>query len=314
VPHNEAGGPRLLIHAAEEDNCADCHSGNVATDDLMADFDYFSSHPVDASTLVHDPVEPVISDTRHVECADCHDPHATFAGRIAGDTPSNVRGVTLTGMETNAAINTYEICLRCHGDSPGQPVPRTPRQDDLNNLRLRVQLNSPSFHPIAGPGRNSNVPSLISPLNEQSTIGCIDCHNSSRATSAGGAGPEGPHGSAFEPILVRNYTTLDNTRESASAYALCYSCHSRDSILNNESFKHHDKHVTGQDVPCNACHDPHGISSTQGNEINNSHLINFDTSIVFPNSNNQLLFEDTGQQSGTCNLLCHGDNHVDIEY
>jgi predicted CXXCH cytochrome family protein len=315
VPHNEAGGPRLLIHAAEEDNCVDCHNGNVATDDLDALFaNLSSSHPVGATTLAHDPTEPAVADTRHIECVDCHDPHATRASRSAGDVPSNVRGVTLAGTETDMAFETYQICLRCHGDSPNQPAPRTLRQDDLNNLRLRIQPDSPSFHPIAGVGRNGNVPSLIGPLNEQSVIACVDCHNSSQARSAGGSGPEGPHGSAFEPILVRNYETLDNTPESASNYALCYGCHSRDSILNNESFKHHDKHVTGQNVPCNACHDPHGISSTQGNEINNSHLINFDTSIVSPNSNNQLLFEDTGQQSGTCNLLCHGDNHVDIQY
>ena len=145
-------------------------------------------------------------------------------------------------------------------------------------------------------------------------VGCTDCHNSNSAASLGGEGPEGPHGSEYEPILSRNYMTIDNTLESAFSYALCYSCHSRDSILNDESFPEHDKHIRGENTPCNVCHDPHGISATQGDETNNSHLINFDTSIVFPNSNNQLLFEDTGQQTGTCNLLCHGDNHVDVEY
>jgi predicted CXXCH cytochrome family protein len=314
VPHNEAGGPRLLIHAAEEDNCVDCHNGNVAADDLEADFNRVSSHPIEATTLVHDPTEPAVSDTRHVECADCHDPHATRASRSAGDVPFNVRGVTLGGIETNPANETYEICLRCHGDSPNQPVPRTLRQDDLNNLRLRIQPNSPSFHPIAGVGRNSNVPSLISPLNEQSIIGCVDCHNSSQARSAGGSGPEGPHGSAFEPILVRNYETLDNTPESDSNYALCYSCHSRDSILNDESFPEHDKHIRGEDTPCNVCHDPHGITITQGNTTNNSHLINFDTEIVLPNQNGQLRFVDQGDQAGSCDLLCHGEDHDNFSY
>lgn len=314
VPHNEAGGPRLLIHAAEEDNCVDCHNGNVATDDLEADFSRRSSHPIESTTLVHDPTEPAIADTRHVECVDCHDPHATRASRSRGDVPSNVRGVTLTGNETDAAFETYQICLRCHGDSPNQPVPRTLRQDDLNNLRLRIQPDSPSFHPIAGIGRNGNVPSLISPLNEQSIIGCVDCHNSSRARSAGGSGPEGPHGSAFEPILVRNYETLDNTPESASNYALCYDCHSRDSILNDESFPEHDKHIRGEDTPCNVCHDPHGITSTQGNLTNNSHLINFDTDIVSPNQNGQLRFVDQGDRAGSCDLSCHGEDHDDFNY
>lgn len=314
APHNEAGGPRLLIHLAEERICADCHNGNVATGDVMADFDQFSSHPVDSTTLVHDPVEPAVADTRHVECADCHDPHATRAGRGKGDTPANVRGITLSGTELDAAVYTYEICLRCHGDSPQQPVPRTPRQDDLNNTRLRIQPNSPSFHPIAGPGRNPTVPSLIAPLNEQSIIGCVDCHNSNRASSAGSTGPDGPHGSAFEPLLVRNYEILDSTVESASNYALCYGCHSRDSILNDESFPEHAMHVREENSPCNICHDPHGISSTQGNETNNSHLMNFDISIVSPNQSGLLRFVDEGNRAGSCDLLCHGEDHDNVSY
>jgi predicted CXXCH cytochrome family protein len=314
APHNEADGPRLLVHEAEEDICSDCHNGNVADDDLMASFELYSSHPIDNTTLLHDPAEPVVVNTRHVECVDCHDPHATRSGRSAGDTPANVRGVTVTGVELRSATYTYEICLRCHGDSANQPAPRTPRQDEVVNLRMRIQPNSASFHPIAGIGRNSNVPSLIAPLEVQSTIGCVDCHNSSDAVSAGGSGPEGPHGSTFEPILVRNYEVLDNTPESASSYALCYGCHSRDSILNDDSFSEHNKHIRGENTPCNVCHDPHGISTTQGNEINNSHLINFDTSIVSPNQNGQLRFIDEGSETGSCDLLCHGKDHDNIKY
>jgi hypothetical protein len=108
--------------------------------------------------------------------------------------------------------------------------------------------------------------------------------------------------------------TIDNTPESASNYALCYNCHSRNSILNDESFREHDKHVRGEDTPCNACHDPHGVSATQGNLTNNSHLINFDTSIVFPRGNGDLRFVDQGEQAGTCFLVCHGEDHNDFSY
>lgn len=314
LPHSAAGGPRLLIHAAEEDNCADCHNGNVAAEDVMSSFNEFSAHRVGDTTLVHDPVEPAVVDTRHVECADCHDPHATRMGRSPGQVPANVRGVNIAGAELSQATQTYEICLRCHGDSPDQPPSRTPRQHDQANMRLKIQPGNPSFHPIAGPGQNIDVPSLITPFTEQSIIGCTDCHNSSSAASAGGVGPEGPHGSAYEPILVRNYTTIDNTPESSSAYALCYSCHSRDSILNDESFAEHRKHVEAENTPCNACHDPHGISSTQGNPANNSHLINFDTSIVFPNSTGLLQFVDNGDREGSCDLLCHNEDHANYDY
>ena len=314
TPHAVTGGPRLLRYAQEEDNCSDCHNGNVASKNVMTVISQFSSHRVQDTTLVHDPVEPAGVDARHVECADCHNAHATQSARSPGDTPANVRGVNLAGVEVNPAVATFQICLRCHGDSPNQPPARTPRQHSQANMRLKIQPNNPSFHPIAGVGQNPDVPSLIAPLTEQSIIGCGSCHNSNTAASAGGNGPEGPHGSSFAPILVRNYTTIDNTPESPSSYALCYSCHSRDSILNDESFKEHDKHIRGENTPCNACHDPHGISASQGNITNNSHLINFDTSIVFPRGNGELRFEDQGQFAGTCYLVCHGEDHDNYNY
>lgn len=314
TPHAITGGPRLLRHENEEENCSACHNGNVTAKNVMASINQFSAHRVQDTTLVHDPVEPAIVDSRHVECADCHDPHATQSSRVAGDTPANVRGVNLAGVEIIPAIRTFQICLRCHGDSPNQAPARTPRQHDQANMRLKIQPNNPSFHPIAGPGRNPDVPSLISPLTEQSIIGCTDCHNSNSAASAGGAGPEGPHGSSFAPILVRNYSTLDNTPESAGNYALCYACHSRNSILGDDSFKEHDKHINGEDAPCNTCHDPHGVSATQGNAANNSNLINFDTSIVSQRGNGLLRFVDTGQFSGSCDLVCHGEDHDNFDY
>jgi predicted CXXCH cytochrome family protein len=313
-PHAVDGGPRLLRYSAEEDNCEACHNGNVASKDVMAVLDQFSSHRVQDTTLAHDPVEPAVVDVRHVECADCHDAHATQSARVAGDVPANVRGVNLAGTEVTPAVATFQVCLRCHGDSPNQAPPRTPRQIDQSNMRLKIQPNNPSFHAIATAGTNPDVPSLIFPLTEQSVIGCIDCHNSSSATSVGGSGPEGPHGSSIAPILARNYVTLDNTPESAANYALCYACHSRNSILNDQSFSEHDKHIREERTPCNACHDPHGISSTQGNPTNNSHLINFDTSIVFPRGNGLLRFVDTGQNSGSCDLVCHGEDHSNFDY
>jgi hypothetical protein len=68
------------------------------------------------------------------------------------------------------------------------------------------------------------------------------------------------------------------------------------------------------DVPCNACHDPHGVSSTQATSSNgfpnNTHLINFDRNIVSPTLGNpEPVFEDRGTFSGGCTLSCHGEQH-----
>jgi len=92
-------------------------------------------------------------------------------------------------------------------------------------------------------------------------------------------------------------------------------CHSRNSILNDDSFSEHKKHIKGEDTPCNACHDPHGISSLQGNSTNNTHLINFDISIIQPDQNTgRLEFIDDGAFAGSCYLNCHGKKHDPKRY
>ena len=161
-----------------------------------------------------------------------------------------------------------------------------------------------SYHPVSGIGKNMDVPSLISPLNESSIIYCTDCHASNGSGSAAG-----PHGSIYSNILKYRYETADYTQESFSAFELCYSCHSRTSILNDDSFKEHDRHIRSENTSCNACHDPHGISNGQGNSINNSNLINFDRNIVSAGGGGNLRFVDTGTYSGYCQLRCHGKSH-----
>ena len=313
--HQSGGGPMLLRHASEGENCAACHYGNVAGKDVMTSFEQISAHPVTRITQAHDPAESAVIADRHVACSDCHDPHKPQDGRPgnSGIRPApKVRGVDLNNSEQRPASRGYQVCLRCHGNSPGKRTPQVRRQLDQNNVRAEIQPGNPSFHPIAAPGRNPDVPSLIDPWNEQSMMDCVDCHNSNSAATSGGT--QGPHGSSFEPILVMNYETTDNTPESPYAYALCYNCHSRNSILNDESFQYHDKHIRDLRTPCSVCHDPHGVSVTQGNSVNNSHLINFDTTTVRPNQNGLLRFVDQGRFSGSCDLLCHGDNHSDENY
>ena len=308
--HQSGGGRNLLRYTVEEDNCSACHNGNVAAKNVMAAISQASAHPVGASAGTHDAGESAVVDTRHVECSDCHDTHT---GPGAGPGP-RARGVTLNNTEVKRASRGYEVCLRCHGDSPGKATPRVRRQLDQGNVRLEIQLGNPSFHPIAGPGRNQDVPSLIAPWTARSIMDCIDCHNSNSAASVGGSGPEGPHGSSIEPILARRYVTTDNTPESPSNYALCYSCHSRDSVLGDQSFKLHAKHVSEEQTPCSVCHDAHGVSASQGNPANNTNLINFDTTVVTPGSQGLLRFVDQGRFTGSCDLMCHGRDHLSEGY
>jgi hypothetical protein len=146
-------------------------------------------------------------------------------------------------------------------------------------------------------------------------IACSDCHNSDSGRTGGASGPDGVHGSNVIPLLSARYDTADFTSESAAAYALCYRCHDRASILSDRSFKEHRKHIVEHRTPCSACHDAHGIASTQGTATNNSNLINFDTAIVRPSrSTGRLEFRDLGTFRGECFLNCHGEEHAPERY
>lgn len=89
---------------------------------------------------------------------------------------------------------------------------------------------------------------------------------------------------------------------------ICLKCHDVDnSILQNQSFKEHDRHVRSQHASCSTCHDSHGING--GNTTNNFSLVNFDLTIVGPSSSGQLRFEHPGTFTGRCYLKCHGQDH-----
>ena len=312
-PHKAGNKLRLLNTLAEENNCLPCHNGNVASTNIVTQLAKPYLHNVYGYNLEHDAVEDALVLSMHVECEDCHNPHAvnntTAVAPAANGFLTGVSGINQSGNPVDPIQYAYELCYRCHADSPSKPASLTTRQIEQNNVRLEFDPGNPSHHAVNAPGTNANVPSLIAPLTESSIIYCTDCH-----ASDGSGAPAGPHGSIFPGQLKYRYLTADNTVESPSAYELCYSCHSRTSILDDESFDDHDKHIRDERTPCNACHDPHGISHTQGNSTNNAHLINFDLNIVSPHFNGSLYFESTGLFSGRCTLNCHGRNHMGWHY
>ncbi len=315
-PHTAPRPERLLMHVFEEDNCLICHNGNVATTNIENEITKPFQHPVQDFTGAHDAAENFSFNNVpiHVECEDCHNPHQVNGDisvdpiRVSGRNVG-VTGIDAGGLQVPNAQGLYEICFKCHADN--NVINRLPitRQIDQLNTRLEFDPANPSFHPVESPGVNPDVPSLISPLTITSTISCTDCHNTDNPN-----GPQGPHGSIYEFLLERNYITFDNTTESSSNYAMCYKCHSRSSILSDQSFSEHKEHIVDQNTPCSVCHDPHGISNSQGNSFNNSHLINFDITVVRPDGQGRLQFEDLGRLRGQCFLTCHGEVHSPERY
>ena len=297
--------PERLLNDDEEYLCFGCHEGTVASD-IKADFETKPYvHPVSLIAGVHDPAErpyeirqtppwlPEISSTavRHAECVDFHDPHSASATQPFAGT----WGIDNEGNFVDQVTHEYEICFKCHGDSENKPA-------TAQNLVDIFHVSNPSFHPLEVAGNNVNVPSLLFPYNVGSIITCGDCHGSSDVD-----GPDGPHGSDYWFILKKNYTLLDDVAESYFEYELCYGCHDRGSILNDESFDKHKKHIEGERSPCWTCHSAHG-------SMTNTHLIEFDPTVVTASSSGRLEFLDEGDETGSCYLTCHGADHNPENY
>jgi predicted CXXCH cytochrome family protein len=308
-PHTAPSGPYLLRRQTVMETCLTCHDGSHAGAPNIA--------PDMSKAFIHDtgsPMDPPGQQSEHVSCIDCHNPHTINPG--VGTAPNihpnfgDVPGVNTSGVVVTKASFEYEVCFQCHGDNNVQQ-PWLSRQIVQNNVRLEFDSGAVSYHPVTAPGTNLNVPSLVSGLTESSVIYCSDCHGTD---TGGGSSPAGVHGSNFGPVLVARYETADFTTESPSVYALCYQCHDRNSLLNDESFGEHKKHIQGEDTSCATCHDSHGIASAQGNSTNNANLINFDTAVVFPNSQGKMEFIDLGTFRGECSLKCHGKDHKSKKY
>jgi predicted CXXCH cytochrome family protein len=307
-PHTAGGKKGLLNNAAEENNCYSCHNGNVAAKNIQAEFTgKVSVHPVATTTGIHDPAEPAVIQARHVECADCHNPHATNAstGTLSGSL-AGVRGINQAGLEIKPATAEYQICYRCHADSTNKPAPTTARQIVQNNTRLEFDTSNPSHHAVVGPGKSANVPSLIAPWTAASLVKCSDCHNNNAGPGAGGTGPKGPHGSTNPKLLERPYALT----AAATAGDICYKCHSQ-SVVTKESPHNRSVHLR---YGCKACHDPHGISSTQGSAQYNSRLINVSTTDNTPVGTGATakLYIDTVARK--CYMNCHGESHNGRSY
>jgi hypothetical protein len=294
--------------------CIACHGSSTLQNgllkqgtslkDLTREFSKNYRHPVFDKKGTHSAREvlPEIDSTipRHVTCADCHSPH--FA--TLGNPYSGLRGKKVGNFNTQIT-KEYELCYLCHSDSANLPLKST-------NKRVEFSINNPSFHPIEGEGKNQAVISLIKPYREKksnagdiSVLKCADCHASDDPAS-----PRGPHGSKYQGLLTDNYSTGDNIAESSFAYGICYKCHKRSSILGNESFISHSRHITGErgfkggGTSCYTCHTSHG-------SVENRYLIRFNRDFVTESSTGKLKFVEKGTYTfhGECWLTCHGVDH-----
>jgi predicted CXXCH cytochrome family protein len=304
--------PRLLSHVQEHQVCLVCHDGSVAAHNIGLEFLKSSAHRLTSDDLTHEPTEDPNSMPRHVTCVDCHNPHETtptpasppvVSGRLQG-----VPGVNISGGTVREASYEYEVCLKCHGIRDQTTALGIVRQDNTRNVRLEISTANPSYHPVAAMGRNQDMGGFEIGYSTASLIYCTDCHNNDEWTGTGTV-PRGPHGSRLAPLLEQEYQTDDATPETFQSYALCYKCHDRSYLINDQANTFaHGGHVRGQNAPCAACHDAHGSRQHEG-------LINFmirdraGNVVVAPSSSGRLEYLSLGPGRGQCFLQCHDRDH-----
>ncbi len=249
----------VMLEKTKDELCFKCH-GIGGAKDVYSPLQNVSNHPIIQTSQYHVTGESLPerspSTPRHVSCYDCHNAHLSSPEK----TFDGVKGYSGRGVTLKRADNEYEVCYRCHSDSANLPP-------GSSNIAEKMDPANASYHPVESTGKNLNMPSLKAGLSSNSTILCTDCHGNDDPIGA-----KGPHGSNYEFLLKANYS-MESGVETLFAYELCYSCHERESIRSNESFKAHEMHVFYLDVSCFACHDPHGVRDFEN-------LIRFDARIV----------------------------------
>jgi hypothetical protein len=275
--------------------CYTCHGAarkgvkGQSSLDIESVFKKFYRHPVDQTAMYYKKGEQLpetsSSAIRHVSCLNCHKPHVSKPGNTMAD----VKGYSPVSRMAEQTSQEYEVCFDCHSESANLPATST-------NLALKFSPLNPSYHPVMAAGRNRNVPSLKNRNQLYQKILCTDCHGNSDSY-----GPKGPHGSDYEHILSLNYRSADGP-ETEQAYALCYSCHDRRSILADQSFKEHKNHIVFYATSCHTCHDAHGSRQY-------TNLISFNTLIVTNGSDGGPHYAAVTPGKPYCYLSCHNANH-----
>jgi len=231
---------------------------------------------------------------RTVTCSDCHNPHAATETEISPLLPGSmafVEGVDAMGFALEHAETEYQVCYKCHGQSP-DALPRRSVGDlfDVANM---------SFHPIEGPGNGLRVPSLKEEWSEESLITCSDCHGNDDPF-----GPQGPHGSSYPGLVKASYSPFPYA--AVEENALCFDCHDQRRITGDNGFAFHGLHIEQAGYSCAACHNPHGSVRSPGLlDLNQDHI---------EAVNGVRRVEQLEPGHGSCTLSCHGVVHAGEVY
>lgn len=261
-----------------------------------------SRHPVGAVPAAHVSTESAAFTPRHVECADCHNPHRSTAvdasapvayGPIAGTWGVSVANTPvglITYTEKRGIDYEFELCFKCHGVWSASGTTR----DIASEFDTRLA----SFHPVETSSTPSQATagSFVSGWSNTSRVYCKSCHGRSGSTGA-----RGSHASTSSPLLRRPFRGA----AASDSSLLCYTCHRYDvyytgaadgvpastsnfhdsTLPGTERDKLHAWHAQAKGLGCDSCHVSHGATR--------QHMIRGDIGWVH------------GASGGTCVVGCH---------
>ncbi|MBI5494964.1 MAG: hypothetical protein HY904_08035 [Deltaproteobacteria bacterium] len=295
-------------------------------------------HDVAAYAGVHkasptDETLAYISANKHVECMDCHNPHASGATRhtqgvAAGNTIgaasmlAGVSGVSVTYSATNFTAPTayaattatmeHQICYKCHS---GANTSLATWDATWTNVALEFSPANKSRHPVvsglaaAGTGTTAlPAASMKAPWNTAvgtQTMYCSDCHGNDAASPAA----QGPHASAVKYMLRGPLTAWPNLLGSQFTSSFCANCH------NQATSPHTADNAHTNTARCYNCHVvvPHGGKMSRLIGDNNGTMpTRYAYQGVLSNMWIQSFTKNTGSyqksncQSGTSGCTTHG--------
>jgi len=217
-----------------------------------------------------------------VECTNCHNPHVSTLSQPLIDPDDH--WTLLAGNET-------DFCVTCHDGNPpaGVTFPSTSPGSGYDKSRWVGSL-----HQITG------------------AVTCSNCHER--------------HGSAEPSLKVARYDQANSVSYShgSAQYALCWQCHDEDKVVrtaagssaNNAFGTRHSLHVRSESASYIICHDVH-FSYDAGEDG----LMSFaypvkqqGWSFSLGSQTLSSAFRDTGTNTGSCYLTCHGGSHSGWSY
>lgn len=236
------------------------------------------------------------STSKHIECADCHNPHGAKKGtRTVGGTNGNVAGPALAGAWgyalnwTGLSLWTtptasryslvtsvtyeYQVCFKCHttGTNAALASWGGAGADAWTDVALEFNPANRSYHPVlASVGTTKALDASWMDAGWQAvgtqTMTCSDCHGDLSAAAAG------PHGSTVKRILKGWWPIwpgpdgVPGTGDDAAYTINGLSGGTQTGILCDlchagfQNQRAHSRNTTHRGAPCYRCHImvPHG--------------------------------------------------------